>query len=863
MTAQQAGQPGGGHAARRAPMAWLRNASIRRKLAMIIVIPLATVLTLATLRISSNIREASSATALRDLTTLSRAAAALSDDLSHERITAAQVVLTGDARSALADRRRTTDRATHRFQQLVAGLGDVPADVGADLREVHNFLATLPALRQQVTRRQTVGSAVALRYEVVISALNTYRNSVAQHAGNSEEGNPIRASALFSEVKADVGYEQTLGYVGLRSGQFGPDERATFAAALHAQEQSLLRFMRTATVSQRKLVSTTVSGDAVHLADTLITGLSRETGSGSTGQADEVRRALGSMADLMRWVEEQLDAGVARQVSGYHDQVIRQVTGETLGVLLAIGLAVLVTLMLARVMSRSLRRLGAAADTIARRDLPRAVARLQAPGRARPSSLPALVADAYDPIRVVGDDEIGRLARSFNGVHREALRIALEQAMLRINVSAMFVSLARRSQKLVDQMIARLDQIEREEQHPQRLAQLFELDHLATQMRRNDENLLILAGSDAASPRSEDAALSDVLAAAQSEIARYERIEIGPLNIDGEPDELVAIGAAAVNDVVRLFAELLENAATFSPPSRRVRVCARRLSDRVLVEIEDHGIGMKQDRLDELNRRLAEPEDSTVASVRMMGFAVVHRLADRHRIRVHLGSVATGGTVVHVTLPAQLVSVSRAAPTPARRTPVVPHHAARDRTAPLAAGSPGHTSTPGRAATSGRTAAPGRTATSGHATTPGRTGTAGPAEWFSSSTARVAGPTSPQTTVDDRRRPSPESRPRSAEERAAGRPALPVRHTPSDRTRTHRGMPVRDPMSQLAPGLSGPQPVAEDIPRHAGAVRSFLTEYQRGVSTGRDRRASAGRDARSAAAHQSSHPNRTGESASQ
>ena len=161
------------------------------------------------------------------------------------------------------------------------------------------------------------------------------------------------------------------------------------------------------------------------------------------------------------------------------------------------------------------------------------------------------------------------MARAFNVVHREAVRVAAEQAALHTSVSVMFLNLARRSQSLVDQMIAHLDDMERDEEDPKRLSRLFRLDHLATRMRRNDENLLVLAGADSSPARREDSLLVDVLRAAQAEIEHYDRVEFGPVDIDA------LVAARAVNDVVRLLAELLDNATRFSPPDAAVLVSAR------------------------------------------------------------------------------------------------------------------------------------------------------------------------------------------------------------------------------------------------------------------------------------------------
>jgi hypothetical protein len=442
---------------------------------------------------------------------------------------------------------------------------------------------------------------------------------------------------------------------------------------------------------------------------------------------------------------------------------------------------------------------------------------------------------------------------------------------MRMNLSETFVSLARRSQKLVDKIIAGLDQIERDEDRADKLNQLFELDHLATRMRRNDENLLILAGVDASAPRLEDAMLADVLAAAQSEIARYERVEIGALNLSGEEEEAIAVKAAAVNDVVRLFAELLENAASFSPPTSRVLVAARLVGDRVLVEIEDRGIGMTQKRRDELNQRLEDPNENRLGSMRMMGFSVVGKLAQQHGIRVHLGIGRGGGTVVHVMLPPTLVSVSKPALAAVANlapawvaiaadqlppAPAVPN----DRPAPPRGPVPPSVDSlphrqpsddgPERKASRGRDTGIFSAIGARNSETAQFPLVPPDNEWFASPTARVADDQAAPDRPSPRRagRPSP-GRPSPGRTRAtaAGAPApgttswlgatdpgwqAAARANKQARaTSSREGLPRRDPMAQLVPGSFTPMP--EEIPRTAAGIRSFLNEYQRGVRNGR------------------------------
>jgi hypothetical protein len=168
-------------------------------------------------------------------------------------------------------------------------------------------------------------------------------------------------------------------------------------------------------------------------------------------------------------------------------------------------------------------------------------------------------------------------------------------------------------------------------------------------MRRNDENLLVLAGADSSTPRREDALLVDALRAAQSEVELYNRIEFGTVDTD------ISIAALAVNDVVRLLAELLDNATRFSPPHTIVVAEARRIRDYVMIQIEDRGLGMSAEQMDILNRRLAEPPVVDVGAFRLMGLAVVGRLASRYGIRVELRANLDGGTVAQVTLPSSIV----------------------------------------------------------------------------------------------------------------------------------------------------------------------------------------------------------------
>ncbi|RGC64977.1 Signal-transduction histidine kinase senX3 [Micromonospora sp. MW-13] len=341
--------------------------------------------------------------------------------------------------------------------------------------------------------------------------------------------------------------------------------------------------------------------------------------------------------------------------------------GVTLAVaLLSFGAAVL----LAVHTSRRLRRLRVAALTMANRELPDRISAIASGAAAEkrhagpdgdveaPSALDVTAGIAR------GRDEIAQVADAFDTVNRSALRLAGQQAELRIDVTRMAETLARRIRTLITRQLRLLDEFEQDETDPDVLDRLFALDHLAARLRRNGENLLVLAGGEPGRGKLRAHLITEVVTAAAGEIEEYTRVEADL--------PAVAVDASVVGNLVHLLAELLENATAYSPPNALVRVDGRRTVDGLLLRVHDRGIGIGDSRLAEINGRLRNPGPLSSAAAGSMGLHVVAHLAARHDIRVSLHSVGPGTTAT-VEVPESALTLVEKAASPAGPASPVRH----------------------------------------------------------------------------------------------------------------------------------------------------------------------------------------------
>jgi HAMP domain-containing protein len=357
---------------------------------------------------------------------------------------------------------------------------------------------------------------------------------------------------------------------------------------------------------------------------------------------------MSATIDGMRSIDNQLVGVIVARSQLLQHQAFESAVITALATVLAVLLVLLAAAFVARSMVNPLRRLQRDALEIATVKLPERVAAAASGNDLSEEDQAGF--DHVEPIGVQSTDEIGAVARAFDQVHAEAVRLAGTEAQLRSNLNAMFISLSRRSVPLIDRLSRMIDNFEQNENDPDQLSHLFSMDHLVTRMRRNSENLLVLAGEEPVRKWSEPVPLTDVARAAAAEIEQYGRVALTV-----QPGIMVSGQATA--DVVHLLAELLENATLFSPRDTQVQaIAADAPGGGVLIEIRDVGVGVSTGRLAEMNWRLDHPPGVDVSVSRHMGLFAVSRLAARRGIRVRLRAGAPQGLTALVWLPGTLTS---------------------------------------------------------------------------------------------------------------------------------------------------------------------------------------------------------------
>ena len=500
----------------------LRNWPVSWRLIAVIVMALVMGLVFGGLRVSAAADSAAGFGRVSQLASLGQQVTGLVQALEDERDETTGVI-SGGSPDVLKPWYNATNAAAARVQALAAGVGgSFPANIQASVATVRSVITPsgLGSLRSTAQASQDALAVIA-DYAGPIGDMITLNDQIAQGISDPGLVNDVRTLNSLSLAKDQAAQQRALLYHALTQQFFGDGEQPALTTALSEELADKASFETTATPAEQSFFSNTVAGPKVNEAegieDLILTSDSLDTPALNIGSPQAPAKWYSAMSNTindMQTVEQQLASNIVARsqvLQGGAEQSARFTAILTVVVLLLVLIA---TLVVARSLVLPLRRLRAGALDIATVQLPERVRQLAE------SADPAASLEVA-PIDVLSADEIGEVARAFDQVHAEAVRLAGNEAMLRSSFNAMFVNLSRRSQSLIERLARTIDSLEQNEEDPDRLSYLFSMDHLVTRMRRNSENLLLLAGHDSARKWSEPVSLADVARAATSEIEQY------------------------------------------------------------------------------------------------------------------------------------------------------------------------------------------------------------------------------------------------------------------------------------------------------------------------------------------------------
>jgi len=563
-------------------------------------------------------------------------------------------------RAALDAQRRRTDAVLAGFRKADAASGsDGSTQYRAQLATVRRRLSDLAAERVAVDAgKGSRQHAYTVYSDTVTSVLNLFGTLNTDSGDAATAAGASHALAFLRGTEALTQEESVLDGVAA-SGKLSVQERAALASATAVRGSVLSNEVEPYLPADLAAALGTAmggqNGDALAAFETTVgTATAAHDGTIDVPRPAAARAAApGQVSSAVQAVEGQFLALVTKDASHRtHMVLVKALSGSAVALV-----AVLAVALLSWRITRSLlgRMSGLRAETLelAEERLPELITRLRTQGkRAELDDLPELD---------YGTDELGKVAEAFNSAQRTAVSVALEQASLREGARLVFHNMSRRIQLLVHRQLTVIDSMERKEQDPQLLADLYRVDHLATRMRRNAESLTVLSG---AAPRrrwKHAVPLADLLRSAVSEIEGYTRVVVEPL-------PPIAVLGPAVGDTIHLIAELIENGVTFSPPHTEVRVRALPVAQGYAVEVEDRGLGLGVDEYAAANELLHHPKDfsfTTLGEDPRLGLFTVGHLAQRHGITASLQASSYGGSLAVVVLPQALTEpVADGVPSP-------------------------------------------------------------------------------------------------------------------------------------------------------------------------------------------------------
>jgi len=617
----------------------LRSLRVRTRLMLVIAVPLALLAVVAVPEVGARRADAQAADRAARLARQAADVAAAVDALQTERLlaSAARAGAADEVAAALDAQRAVVDTA---LDPVAASRRDVPdAELGD---QVAAALEALVEIRAEMDAAESIVPWFD-PYASVIEPLLALQEAFSA-AATSEGGEGLAAAALVGRAKEATSAQAAQVAAAVVWGELRGDQ-VGILSSLRADEQAFRTAYLAAQTGDPVAARAEIQQGPVTDVGRVVDGLVDGAPVSGLGGLSAWQTASRARQDVLRGVEAvRSDAAVA-EIEAAGAEARREATLYAALTTAGFAIALVLAALAARSITRPLRRLTDAADELAEERLPQLVEALRHPSDDDERYLAATA----EPLEADGQDELARLGRAFNEVQSVAVTVAAEQSsLLRKGISDLYVNLARRNQALIERQISLLDRLEAEEQDPDALEHLYQLDHLATRMRRNAESLLVLAGAEGGPRRSRPLPVADVVRAALSEVEQFHRVELGELTP-------AVLRGHAVSDVAHILAELLENATHFSPPATRVRVEGARTGGSYQIMVIDEGLGMPDEQLESLNEVLADPPVTGLALSRSLGILVAARLAARHGITVRLrrGEI---GTIAYVVMPRPLLA---------------------------------------------------------------------------------------------------------------------------------------------------------------------------------------------------------------
>ncbi|CAL9620205.1 hypothetical protein SUDANB176_05827 [Streptomyces sp. enrichment culture] len=629
-----------------------RLGSIRLSLVLLALVPS---VTLAAMWGVTTIQMFSEGLRLRAQTELSRSTGAMGTHTAlalqrERRLTAEWLADPQSSRAALEAQRKRTDELVAKLVGQADAIAEAPARVSDRLYSVLGSVGSLEYYRNQVDDPSDITAEQALdQYTSIIDdQIHAFRELSQVDDGDlTSQAEPLIALEHAAELVSQEDARLTLAW---STGSLDAQGWSDFTELVHTRrwlvEDQIVPSLRGSVRTQAEQILQSSDWRALQAVEDQVL---------ATRPAGENRGV--ELPDL----QERWDAAMDRVTSQYTAMILQQTdalltrsadeargllltaaslsAGGLLALLLCVGLSWRIT----RSLSRRLRGLRLATLGLAEERLPDVVARLQRGEK--------VDVEAATTVLDYGHDELGQVAQAFNAAQRTAVRTAVELADTRRGFQKVILGIARQSQNLVNLQLGKLDELERRHTDPEVLAGLYALDSTASQLRRYEENLVIVSGERPGRSWSEPVALIDILRSAVGEVAEYQRVEV-------HTEEEVALAPPAVADVIHLLAELIDNATAYSPAPSPVGVRAAMVAKGLAVEIEDRGLGMSEEDYASLNAQLGRPPQFDVVALAddlRLGMFVVSQLAHRHGIAVTLRPSPYGGTTAIVLVPHEIV----------------------------------------------------------------------------------------------------------------------------------------------------------------------------------------------------------------